>query len=196
LPKKSKKSSALTPRGIDAEVNKRIQEFCEKNNCQSEEVIDLIKFALEPALPKEPTDPDEMTVAQIKNKVAKAWGKTNYLQLSKDPDWNIYHKKTGLNGRLRETWTSYFREWVGFPNNERNLKPAYGVVNGIDIFKNFRPWEVFEVNRKTATKDQIQAAFRKLSMKYHPDKTPNPKDRDVFEKLVEMRDSIIAVFES
>ena len=67
-------------------------------------------------------------------------------------------------------------------------------MNGIDIFKNFRPWEVFKVDKKSGTKEDIQRAFKKLSFKYHPDTGPNGGDRSIFEKLKEMRDSLLVIF--
>jgi hypothetical protein len=135
-----------------------------------------------------------MTIVQIKAAVASGWGKSSYKDLAKDPDWKIYHKGKGLNGQLRSTWEYYYREWVGLPGDERQLPDGYGVINGIDIFKNFRPWEVFGVDRKTGTKEDIQSAFKSLAMKYHPDTGKDGGDRKILERLTEMRDSLMVIF--
>ncbi len=184
------KQSSKGPRGIDESTLGKVQEFCRIHNCPEKEVIELLKFALSPP----PLTLQEMAIKEIKTAVATAWNKENYTQLKDDPEWKIYHKNTGLSATKRLTWEHYFREWVELPEAEKNLKGGYGVVNGIDIFKNFRPWEVFKVDKKSGTKEDIQRAFKKLSFKYHPDTGPNGGDRSIFEKLKEMRDSLLVIF--
>jgi curved DNA-binding protein CbpA len=58
--------------------------------------------------------------------------------------------------------------------------------------RNFLPWKVFDLNPKTATKDDIKKAFRRLSKQHHPDVGG---DRDVFERLKTMRESIEAAYD-
>ena len=184
------KKSSRDPRGIDSSTLGKIQDFCNVHNCPEDKVIELIKFALSPP----PLTLVEMPLKDIKTAVAIAWNKTNYTQLKEDQEWKIYHKNTGLSAAKRLTWEHYFREWVELPGEEKNLTSGYGVINGIDIFKNFRPWEVFNVDKNTGTKQDIQSAFKKLSFKYHPDTGYNGGDRNIFEKLKEMRDSLLVIF--
>ena len=185
-----KKKAKRDPRGFDEVVLKHLEEFCLKYNCPSEETKDLIKLALSPR----PKRLDEMSIAEIKLAVANSWKKETYALLSKDSEWKTYHLMTEMNGRLRTTWENYYREWVAFPENERNLKEGYGVINGVDVFKNFRPWEVFNIDKKSATKEQVRLAFSKLSFKYHPDTGKDHADELIFQKLLEMRDSLLIIF--
>lgn len=57
-----------------------------------------------------------------------------------------------------------------------------GMVNGVNVLTEFFPWQVFEVNGRTATKRDIKTSFRRLSKTYHPDVLVTG-DREVFEKL-------------
>ena len=76
----------------------------------------------------------------------------------------------------------------GVPRNEQ-YEEGETCINGIDILKNFRPWHVFNLDPKIATKDDIDKAFKELAKKHHPDLGGN---REVFERLKKMRDSILA----
>lgn len=168
-----------------------ITAFCQDHQCDPAEIIRIIELALSPP---EQEALAAMTLPQIKSAVAKSWGKSDYKDLAKDSDWVSYHKNQGLNAQLRTTWEHYYREWVALPSDEKGLKGGYGVINGIDIFKNFRPWEVFGINRQTATKDDIQSAYKSLAKIYHPDTGKDGGDRKIFEKLTEMRDSLMIAF--
>lgn len=185
----SKKAAQQLPRGLDHSVEKRIKEYCYKHGCPEHEFREIIQLALSP-IPQ--TALALMAIKEIKAAVAQAWNHKTYASLSKDKNWKIYHQGTGLNGSKRETWERYYREWVALPSDEKNEEPGYGVVNGIDIFKNFRPWEVFGVDNKTGGRDEILAAYRRLSMKYHPD---TGGDSAIFQQLTKMKDSLMALFD-
>lgn len=98
-----------------------------------------------------------------------------------------------LDFRLKETWEFLYRKFVGILPNEANQE-GRGCINGINVFQYFKPWQVFGLDPKTATKDEITNAYRRLSKKYHPD-TPETGDREVFEKIVDMYKSIIIIFQ-
>jgi DnaJ-class molecular chaperone len=61
----------------------------------------------------------------------------------------------------------------------------------VDVLRNFLPWEVFQLNPKTATSEDVKSAFNQLAKEHHPDHGGNP---DVFEKLKSMRDSLLAAY--
>ena len=182
-------SKPPTPRGINHDsVQKLILQLASQYNCPQKELAKLIETALAP-LPEKILG--AMKLKDIKTKVAIAWGKRTYKELSKDKEWKIYHKSTEMNASLRTTWETYYREWVGLSEDEKNLQSGPGIVNGIDIFKNFRHWEVFNLDRKISTAADVKAAFRKLSFKYHPDLSTEPDAAKTLNKLIEMRDALL-----
>ena len=187
---KRKKTKPSCRGAEDILVLQRIEEICLKYNCSAEEIKEIVLLALSP--PPKPLS--SMTIPELKLAVAKSWNKESYELLTKDIDWKTYHEMNELNARLRTTWMQYYREWVCLPVEEGNLKKGYGIINGVDIFKNFRPWEVFNIDKKTGTKEQIQLAFKKLSFKYHPDIAGKYSDSRIFSKLLEMRDSLLIIF--
>lgn len=94
--------------------------------------------------------------------------------------------------KTRSDWEQLYRETIAVPMSERNRKARPGIINGIDIQKNFRPWAVFGLNPKTATNADIQAAFRRVAKQVHPDMGGRAKD---LERIKKMRDSILAMRE-
>jgi DnaJ-class molecular chaperone len=68
---------------------------------------------------------------------------------------------------------------------------GYGCINGIDIFKYFQPWQVFDLDPKTATKEDIKQAYYKLSKIYHPDVSGSGDDK-IFERINTMYKSLVA----
>lgn len=91
--------------------------------------------------------------------------------------------------KSKEDWLKLYRRFIRVPANERNLPDGPTVINGIDVIKNFRPWVVFGLDPKTATADDVRAAFRKLLIKHHPDQGGDPR---MPERLKTMRDSLLA----
>lgn len=185
----SKKPRVLSPRGIDSGIEKQVKTYCSKYGCPEDELKEIIRLAL---LPDSETALASMALKDIKMAVAASWKHGTYTGLSKDKNWLAYHKGTGLNASKRDTWERYYREWVALPPDEQDEEQGYGVINGIDIFKNFRPWEVFGVDNKTGDRDAVLTAYRRLCLKYHPD---SGGDSAVFQQLTKMKDSLMALFD-
>jgi DnaJ domain len=95
-----------------------------------------------------------------------------------------------LNFRSKETWEILYRKFIGILPGEENQE-GYGCINGVNIFAYFKPWQVFGLNAKIATKNDIKDAYYRLSKIYHPD-NPETGDRKIFEKIEVMYRSIIA----
>lgn len=81
-----------------------------------------------------------------------------------------------------------YRKYIDILPKERNSTGPTS-INGIDVTKYFRPYEVFGLDPKTATKDDKKRAYRKLAQKYHPD-NQETGNRDVFERIENMYKSI------
>lgn len=95
-------------------------------------------------------------------------------------------KKWDLNNP--DVLETMYRKYVDILPKERNSTGPTS-INGIDVKKYFRPYEVFGLDPKTATKEDKKRAYRKLAQKYHPD-NQETGDRDMFERIENMYKSI------
>ena len=98
--------------------------------------------------------------------------------------------ESGRMPKTRSEWERAYRALVRLPMSDRGRKEKPGVINGIDIHKNFRPWAVFGLNPKTASKADVEQAYRRIAKKVHPDAGGRQKD---FERIKSMRDSIVSM---
>ncbi len=145
--------------------------------------------------------------SKLKNKVTNKSLKINELKQA------IYHRfnaknthelrKSGafimatdgmdkLDLRLKPTWQMLYRKFIGIIPEEKNQQ-GYGCINGIDIFNYFKPWQVFGLEPKTTTKDDVKKAYYQLSKIYHPDNAATGA-RAIFERIDIMYKSINAGF--
>lgn len=95
-------------------------------------------------------------------------------------------KKWDLNNP--DVLETMYRKYVDILPKERNSTGPTS-INGIDVTKYFRPYQVFGLDPKTATKEDKKRAYRKLAQKYHPD-NQETGDRDMFEQIENMYKSI------
>ena len=100
-----------------------------------------------------------------------------------------FEKAYGKPPTTRGGWEKLYRENVALPQSERNRKARPGVINGVDIHRNYRPWQVFGLNPRTATRQDVEQAFRRLAKQVHPDAGGRRKD---FERVKKLRDSVLA----
>ena len=131
--------------------------------------------------------PMEPSINELKEEIFQAFGCKDLKELRNNKTFKLATAGRKLNFSKKEDILTLYREWVKVPESERNDIGSTS-INGIDVLKNFRPWQVFQLDPKTATTDDINAAFRELSKKHHPDVGGN---REVFEKLQKMRDSLL-----
>lgn len=132
----------------------------------------------------------ELTLPQLKKAVTKAFGCKTYEALKKNGNFKLYVQAENLKLNLKDSWKQLYREWVDIPESEKN-SIGYGCINGINIFQDFRPWEVFGLDPQQASPEDIKVSFRKLALQYHPDQGG---DRTIIERLTHMRDSLLAAF--
>lgn len=167
----------VTQYGYDAQVLQAFAEFV-----QSQPKSRKKSKATKPPTAK------ALTMAELQAAVLKAFGCQDVKALKKNEAFKLATVGRDLNFRKKDTWLAIYREWVGVPENEQQ-EEGPTCINGIDVLKNFRPWHVFELDSQTATSEDINAAFRRLAKQHHPDAGG---DRQVFERLQTMRDSLLA----
>lgn len=95
-----------------------------------------------------------------------------------------------LNFSIKETWEKLYRQCIGILPHEASEQGA-DCINGVHIFKYFRPWQVFGLDGKTATAADIKAAYRRLSKTYHPDNRETG-NAVIFDRINTMYQSISA----
>jgi curved DNA-binding protein CbpA len=133
-------------------------------------------------------DVETLSMAEIRSTVRKrlrSGGAENKKQ---------FRFLTGLSEppKTRSGWEKLYRQFVSVPMADRNRKSRPGVINGIDIQKNFRPWAVFNLDPQKATRQDVEQAFRRVAKQVHPDAGGRAKD---FERVKKMRDSIVALMD-
>jgi hypothetical protein len=179
-----KKRTKQKPPNINA-IRERIHQIVSKYNYDAEILLEFAEFVNGGKF-----KPTELTMNELKKSVWQSFGCKNYAELKKNANFKVYVADMNLKLNTKTAWQQIYREWVDLPESERNAI-GYGSINGINIFRNFRPWEVFGLDPKTASAEDIKSSFRKLAQEYHPDKGG---DRRIFEKLQQMRDSLLAVY--
>ncbi|WP_204105195.1 MULTISPECIES: DnaJ domain-containing protein [Spirulina sp. CCY15215] len=138
------------------------------------------------------TPQKSLTLPQLKEAIYKHFKVKNTDELRKSDRFDMAidgMDKLKLNFSKKETWKIFYRKWIGILPEEQNQE-GYGCINGIDIFKYNRPWQIFGLDGKTATKEDLKKAYRQLSKIYHPD-NQETGDRKIFERLEKMSNSLI-----
>lgn len=99
-------------------------------------------------------------------------------------------KVSGLDLRKKDSWKILYRLFVGVLPEEENCS-GYGCINGLDIFKYFRPWQTFGLDPQVASPEDIKRRYRLLSKQYHPD-IPETGDSKIFARITVFYKSLIA----
>lgn len=130
-----------------------------------------------------------LSMAVIKKAVLDYFQVEDAKDLRKSSEFKLATENMNLNFRQKESWETLYREFVGILPEEEG-EEGVDCINGINIFKYFRPWRVFELNPKTATEKDIKSAYRELSKKYHPDNLQTG-DARIFDRINVMYQSIL-----
>lgn len=132
----------------------------------------------------------EPSMKELKDAVFAEFKCTSYKELKKNDAFQLYVEEHNLKMNRKASWLQVYRKFVGLPDSERNAVSNTS-INGIDVLRNFLPWQVFALDPKTTTVDDIKSAFNQLAKEHHPDHGGNP---EVFQKLKTMRDSLLAAY--
>ena len=95
---------------------------------------------------------------------------------------------TDLNLTVKDGWEKLYRNLIGILPEEENQQ-GDGCINGVNIFNYFKPWQVFNLDSKVATPQDIKNAYYALSKIYHPD-VPSTGNAAIFDRLTTMYKSI------
>ncbi|MBD2099002.1 molecular chaperone DnaJ [Trichocoleus sp. FACHB-591] len=132
-----------------------------------------------------------LTLTQIKAAIFQNFSVKNTTELKKSGAFKMATDgMDDFNLSVKEDWEKLYRKFVGVLPGEENQQ-GYGCINGINIFNYFKPWQVFALDPKTATRKDIQNAYHKLSKVYHPD-ISKTGDAAIFDSLTIMYKSISA----
>lgn len=176
---------------VAAAAKKRV-EIGKRNAKQRSEVKRQVEAATKKKRETEAAKPDtkrkKVKMSDLKRGLVEGYGAKSWQELKKDPMFQEEVAGLGVKLNTQEGLRKLYRRHKGRPDDEQNPdKNRPGVINGVDVKRNFLPYKAFGLDPKTATKGDIKKAFRKLSKKHHPDVGG---DREVFERLQKMRASI------
>ncbi|MFM7277989.1 MAG: DnaJ domain-containing protein, partial [Microcystis aeruginosa] len=130
-----------------------------------------------------------LTLTQLKQAVYAYFEVSNTTELKKSSMFQMATRAfDNINLSQRESWEKIYREYVGILPEEDGETGKH-CINGINIFKYFYPYRVFELDPKTASKEDIKNAYYRLSKIYHPD-NQETGDAEVFDCLTVMYKSI------
>ena len=130
-----------------------------------------------------------LKMAEIKKAVFDYFEVTDTKSLRKSSDFKLATESLGkLNLQKKDSWETLFRQFVGVLPEEQG-EEGIDCINGINIFKYFRPWQVFGLNPKEATEEDIKSAYRELSKKYHPDNSQTGNSK-IFDRINTMYNAI------
>jgi hypothetical protein len=130
-----------------------------------------------------------LPLAQIKSAIYQYFSVKNTTELKKSGSFNMaIDGMSDLNLTVKDGWEKLYRDFIGILPNEENQQ-GDGCINGINIFTYFKPWQVFDLDAKVATPQDIKNAYYALSKIYHPD-VPSTGNTAIFDRLTTMYKSI------
>jgi hypothetical protein len=181
----SKKKKTTVKRPNLNQVRAKIREICKANEYNEEIFLQFAEFVNGGAFKAV-----EPSMQELKDAVIKAFDYSSYDELKKDGSFSLFVKDHNLKMTSTEAWLKVYRKFVGLPESEQDSIGSSS-INGIDVLRNFLPWDVFDLDPNKATAEDIKAAFNRLAKKHHPDYGGDP---EVFEELKTMRDSLLAAY--
>ncbi|MFN9176048.1 MAG: DnaJ domain-containing protein [Synechocystis sp.] len=130
----------------------------------------------------------ELKLSEIKQKIYDYFEVKSTTELKKSGEFKLATRDMKLNLGQKESGQTLYREFVGILPEEE-CEQGKDCINGINIFKYFRPWQVFGLDGQTATEEEIKSVYRKLSKTYHPD-NQETGDARIFDRINLMYRSI------
>ncbi|MGI8932562.1 MAG: J domain-containing protein [Phormidesmis sp.] len=172
---------------ISPGIEKRIQQLSQARGIDVQLLEEFALFVLKDG--GEKVKP--LSMNQLKTAVLKHFSAKDTAALRKSGSFKMATDGMDkLNLRLKSSWETLYREFVGvLPGEDAEI--GNDCINGIDIFKYFRPWKVFGLEPQAASDKDIKLAYRQLSKQYHPD-NPETGNARIFDRINTMYQSISA----
>jgi hypothetical protein len=168
-----------------------IERLSAEHNLNREVLCQFAEFVLSQQSVKKskPIRQKHLKLTDIKEAIFKYFKVQNVPELRKSGTFKMATDGMGkLNLKLTKDWEKLYRELIGvLPGEEK--EEGYGCINGVNIFKYDRPWQVFALNPKNASVNDIKQAYRQLSKIYHPD-VKETGDAAIFDRLTILYKSI------
>jgi len=179
----------MAKKSISPAIFNKIQQLSETEGIDAQILEDFALFVLGN---RRASKPKVLSMGELKGAVFAHFEVSSTKDMRKS---GAYRMATDgmdkLNLRLKESWEQLYRQFVGIlPGEDSQVGEA--CINGVDIFKYFKPWTVFGLDAKTSSEQDIKQAYRQLSKRYHPDNKDSGNAR-IFDRINLMYRSITAV---
>lgn len=176
---------------LSADITKEIQRLALLHGYSETHLEQFAKFVITHKTTKSKAAPKKQKafkLAEVKESIYKYFAVSDTPELKASGEFQLATRDMKLNLSKKESWETLYREFVGIlPDEEGEI--GKDCINGINIFKYFKPWRVFDLDGTTATEEDIKKNYRYLSKVYHPD-NPETGDARVFDRINQMYRSI------
>ncbi|MEN9252543.1 MAG: DnaJ domain-containing protein [Thermostichales cyanobacterium BF4_bins_65] len=191
MPKSASRAKITQPDvGLNSYLRNEIHRLAQLYHLESNVLENFAYFVIENYKKKEPKV-KPLTITELKKAIYKHFSVTSTAELRKSGAFKMATDgMEPINLSTKDGWEKLYRKFIGILPGEENQQ-GYGCINGINIFNYFRPWEVFGLDPKVATPQDIKDAYRRLSKIYHPD-VQGTGDAAIFDRLTIMYKSISA----
>ncbi|MBD2108936.1 DnaJ domain-containing protein [Nodosilinea sp. FACHB-13] len=176
---------------LNSLIQKEVSRLAKDYKVDSELLLEFAQFVIENHKKKDKADKKikPLPMAELKKAVYNYFEVKNTNELKKSSSFKMATDgMEQMNLGLKDSWEVLYRKFIGVLPGE-DQEEGYGCINGIDIFKYFLPWRVFDLDPKSASKEDIKKAYHTLSRTYHPDGS-GTDDTKVFDRINTMYQSI------
>lgn len=170
---------------LNTVISNEVQRLSEQYGYEVSILSEFARFVL-----KNQKKTRKLTINELRDAIIKYFDVSNTKELRQSNEFKLAVQDFGdINFSKLEYCEKLYREFIGILPHEIG-ETGENCINGIDIFKYFRPWQVFDLNPNQATESDIKSAYRDLSKKYHPD-NPKTGNARIFDRINQMYRSIL-----